>query len=326
MGIYIVRYSTTDQPSARWGVDRGEHVLALDHPATTLAQFLEQDGIAQARARLADPGEHDALPRSGVIYESPVTHPCQIVCQGKNYLEHLKETGTRPQDKTFNLLFSKASSTLNRPDGPVARPSGVRLMDYECELGLVVGRPLRGPRRFTPESLTEVIGGIVLANDVSARDVQIPHGQWFRGKSYRGFCPVGPRLYWLDADEGPKLGDLTLSLYVNDALRQQASTRQMMYPPHETLSELSELLDLEVGDLVLTGTPGGVALQAPGPFVQRLSRMTLSERDEKRLFVNIQARSGRYLNDGDRVRATIRNADGTIDLGTQQFSIVGERA
>ncbi|MCA9524212.1 MAG: fumarylacetoacetate hydrolase family protein [Myxococcales bacterium] len=322
MGFYIVRFSEGDSSEPLWGVERDERVLPLEVRSTTLRELIERGGIEAARARLDDPRDDGARSPEELTFWSPVTHPCQIVCQGKNYLEHLKETGTRPQDKTFNLLFSKASSTLNRPDGPVVRPAGVKLMDYECELGLVIGRRLGAPRRFTPETITEVVGGIVLANDVSARDVQVPQGQWYRGKSYRGFCPVGPRLYWLDPGDGPRIYQLALSLWVNDGLRQQATTQQMIYPPHETLGELSELCDLEIGDLVLTGTPGGVALQAPSPFVQRLSRITLSERDEKRLFVTLQARSGRYLHDGDRVRATIRSEDGQIDLGTQCWTVI----
>ena len=136
MGFYIVRFSEGDSSEPLWGVERDERVLPLEVRSTTLRELIERGGIEAARARLDDPRDDGARSPEELTFWSPVTHPCQIVCQGKNYLEHLKETGARPQDKTFNLLFSKASSTLNRPDGPVVRPAGVKLMDYECELGL----------------------------------------------------------------------------------------------------------------------------------------------------------------------------------------------
>ena len=255
MGFYIVRFSEGDSSEPLWGVERDERVLPLEVRSTTLRELIERGGIEAARARLDDPRDDGARSPEELTFWSPVTHPCQIVCQGKNYLEHLKETGTRPQDKTFNLLFSKASSTLNRPDGPVVRPAGVKLMDYECELGLVIGRRLGAPRRFTPETITEVVGGIVLANDVSARDVQVPQGQWYRGKSYRGFCPVGPRLYWLDPGDGPRIYQLALSLWVNDGLRQQAL--QFGFPPAESFTPTRWLHDgdtVELGGTVLTAT------------------------------------------------------------------------
>jgi 2,4-diketo-3-deoxy-L-fuconate hydrolase len=208
MGFPIVRYG-----DGAWGVLRGEEVFALPTRASTLAELLGEDVLGL----VAGAGSPVVVSQ----FLSPVTAPCQIVCQGKNYLDHLLETGVRPENKEHNLLFYKADSSLGAPVGLLKRPPGVRLLDYEIELGLVIGRALTSP--VLVSDLGSYVAGLVMANDVSARDVQVPERQWFRGKSFRGFCPVGPVFYFMEKSDWASLYSLELVLSVNGVVRQKAS-------------------------------------------------------------------------------------------------------
>jgi 2,4-diketo-3-deoxy-L-fuconate hydrolase len=253
---------------------------------------------------------------------SPVTAPCQIVCQGKNYLDHLIETGTHPQNKEFNLLFAKADSSLAPPSGVLRRPPGVRLLDYEVELGLVIGRDLLSPEKVGEGDLGRWVAGLVLANDVSARDVQVPERQWFRGKSFRGFCPVGPVFWYMEPADWAAFYSLELQLSVNGAVRQKSSVGLLMHRPPETLSLISSTFDLRVGDLILTGTPGGVSMRVPAkPRWEEIADVFLTDKVKFARFVEEQEASSRYLKEGDRIEASIRTADGRIDLGRQELVV-----
>src|SRR6185312_10809660 len=179
------------------------------------------------------------------------------------------ESGMDP-DRAFNMLFTKSTASLTGPDDDIVRPADVRLLDYEVELGIVLGRPIPGPVTVTEENLADYVGAFVLADDVSARDVQLPQGQWYKGKSYRTFCPVGPYLCVPGRDEVARWRELRLTLTVNGEMRQDGLAADMVFGPAATLTELSGLEHLDVGDLLLTGTPGGVALQPPPAVVQRL--------------------------------------------------------
>jgi 2-keto-4-pentenoate hydratase/2-oxohepta-3-ene-1,7-dioic acid hydratase in catechol pathway len=229
------------------------------------------------------------------------------------------ESGMDP-DRAFNMLFTKSTAALTGPDDEIVTPPHVKLLDYEVELGIVIGKAVTGPVTVTDADLADYVGGFVLANDVSARDVQLPQGQWYKGKSYRTFCPVGPYLCVPDQGDVPRWPELRLTLAVNGQPRQDSLAGDMVFPPAATLTELSQLEDLQVGDLLLTGTPGGVALQPPGAAAQRLVGL-LPEAKKWELFVRGQARSSAYLKPGDRVTASISTADGALDLGTQHNGV-----
>jgi 2,4-diketo-3-deoxy-L-fuconate hydrolase len=158
--------------------------------------------------------------------------------------------------------------------------------------------------------------GLVIGNDVSARDVQVPDGQFYKGKSYRTFCPLGPYLYVPEPAELSRWPDLELTLCVNGEVRQSAVAGEMIHRPAETLTEIMSIEDLEPGDVILTGTPGGVALAPPKKPLRAIAEL-LPESVKWRLFIDGQAKSPRYLQPGDRITATIRTPDGYIDLGTQ---------
>jgi 2-keto-4-pentenoate hydratase/2-oxohepta-3-ene-1,7-dioic acid hydratase in catechol pathway len=229
------------------------------------------------------------------------------------------ESGMNP-GRAFNMLFTKSTASLTGPDDDIIRPSQVRLLDYEVELGIVLGKPITGPVTITDADLPGYVGGFVIANDVSARDVQLPQGQWYKGKSYPTFCPGGPFLCVPDPGEVARWRDLRLRLSVNGTIRQDGLAGDMVFGPAATLTELSGLERLEAGDVLLTGTPGGCALQPPSAFVQRLASL-LPDAKRWELFIKGQSRSSAYLKPGDRVVASIRTDDGALDLGTQHNTV-----
>nr|AAW03331.1 hypothetical protein [Cystobacter fuscus] len=322
MGVHVARFKTGSE--IRWGVVREEKLVVIPGSYATLAEFLGE-GAARAR-RLAAAPEGETLAVRDVELLSPVTAPCNVVCQGQNYRSHMLEVGQDPDAKDFNQFFRKASSALTSSRGPIIKPERVRMLDYEIELGLVIGRHLSGPSRVKRENLHEFIAGLVICNDVSARDIQLAEGQWYKAKSFRTFCPAGPYLYLLDAEDNARVMNLNLRLSVNEQVRQDSNTSEMVYPPEETLSELSEVMDLFPGDLVMTGTPRGVAAGHNAPknakFIRKVLMAVLSEKDLSKLVVKMQSRNPAYLKDGDVVRATISSPDGGIHLGTQENRVV----
>ncbi len=315
MGKRLIRFSKGDE--ARWGLVEGPVAYELTAQPGSLGELLRD---LETSLRLCS-AEAQQIEDLEVL--SPVTAPCQIVCQGLNYSSHREESGQVAR-APYNLVFSKPASTLCGAHADVVRPHGVRLLDYELELGLVIGREIRQKTEITDSNLHEFVAGIVLTNDVSARDVQIPQQQWFKGKGFRTFCPVGPFLYLLDEDDVPRLHDLDIELRVNGEVRQQASTSQLLYGPAETLAELSGIMDLHPGDLVQTGTPGGVALQAPSALQQRIARALFSEEKLFEMFVERQAKNPRYLQDGDVMELRATSSDGVIDLGLMRTRVVAE--
>jgi len=221
----------------------------------------------------------------------------------------------------FNTLFRKASSCMAPADTDVVRPAHVRLLDYEVEIGLVMKRAITGPETITRDNLADYVGALVLHNDVSARDVQLPQTQFYKGKSYRTFGPTGPWLTLVDAEDLAKLEEIEVRLEVNGEIRQQALAAELSYKPAETLTELSELQDLGPGDLVVTGTPGGTAVKSPGALKMFIARM-LPDAKRWKMFIEHSLSDPDYLKDGDQMLASARTADGSLDLGQQRNRIV----
>ncbi|MEM8563586.1 MAG: fumarylacetoacetate hydrolase family protein, partial [Pseudomonadota bacterium] len=157
--------------------------------------------------------------------------------------------------------------------------------------------------------------------DVSARDVQLPQTQFYKGKSYRSFGPTGPWLTMVDADDLTKLDTIQVCLKVNNQIRQQAMAAELAYKPHETLTELSEMQDVGPGDLVVTGTPGGTALKAPGKMKMFVGRL-LPEARRWQIFIEGALSDPDYLRDGDQIHASAKTADGSLDLGDQHNRVV----
>jgi 2-keto-4-pentenoate hydratase/2-oxohepta-3-ene-1,7-dioic acid hydratase in catechol pathway len=317
LGYKIIRFKQREK--IQWGIVKNDKIYPVVGDYLLLADFIKH-GLSHAQA-LAKNCKGESLDLHGIKILNPVTAPCQIVCQGKNYRDHRIETGASPDRPDFNLLFSKGSSSLAPPKGQVICPSHVKLLDYELELGLVIGRNIHGPQKITQANLIDFVCGIVMANDISARDIQIPQGQWFKGKSFRTFCPTGPYLYVLDSSDIERLSDLQLTLKVNGEIRQNGNTRELLFGPAETLEEISQIMDLWAGDLILTGTPGGVALKVPSEHSQAMNAMPSPDRNRMDLFIKSQLEFPRYLKNGDVVESMIRSGDGAIDLGIQRFTI-----
>lgn len=303
---------------ARWGVVRNGCITPVPGDSTTTGDFIRGNTIATLSAI-----EGPTIPEAEVECLSPVTRNQQFVCQGANYRQHMIESGMDPDAKTFNMIFTKAASCLCAATSDVIRPAIVQFLDYEIELGLVLRRAITGPAKITDANLGDYIAGIVIVNDYSARDLQIPQMQFYKGKSFRSFGPVGPYLCLLEPDDLPRLKNLSLTLTVNGEVRQSDNTANLVYGPAETLTELSGVQDFEAGDLIATGTPSGCALAIPSPGKQRIAAL-LPEKKKWELFFKVQSARTQYLKPGDVVEATIRSPDGRIDLGTQRNRIVAE--
>jgi 2-keto-4-pentenoate hydratase/2-oxohepta-3-ene-1,7-dioic acid hydratase in catechol pathway len=279
-------------------------------------------------AALIERGESDWRIARGVTMAfdslkllSPVTTPCRVFCQGANYRQHMIESGLDPEAKAFNMFFTKSDASVGPAVGVVRRPSRVALLDYEIELALVFRRPISSPVIVTPETLKDYVFAVSIANDISARDVQLPETQFFKGKSYRGFCPIGPWLTVLEKEDLSRIDGLELQLAVNGMVRQRDNTANLVFKPAETISELSTFANVAPGDVLLTGTPSGCALRLPRPRLRRILQI-LPERQLWKLFLKTQRRRSQYLKPGDRITARIWRQDGRIDLGEQRTDII----
>ena len=317
MATNLVRFELGGTP--RWGVVSRSGVSPLREDYPTTAALIEH-GEADWRAAQKQAA---SLSLDSIKILSPVTTPARIYCQGANYRQHMIESGVDPDAKLFNMFFTKSDASIASAGDRVKRPKHVALLDYEIELALIFRSAVKGPVAVTGEALKDYVFAVAVGNDLSARDVQLPQTQFFKGKSYRGFCPLGPWLTALEDNEFGRLDDLELELTVNGATRQRDSTRNLVFKPAETISELSTFANIAPGDVLLTGTPAGCALRVPPPAVRRLAQL-LPDRQFWTLFLKSQSRRPQYLRPGDQIRARIFSADGRLDLGEQQTEFVAE--
>ena len=284
----------------------------IDTDATTTGELLADPEKIEAARRASRPST-----RPRWSWSRPVTAPCRVVAQMTNFASHVKDAGLNP-DTIPLTFFRKTSGSISGPFDDIVRPGHVRFLDYEVEIGLVIGRELPVGTQVTEENWTSFVAGLVVTNDVSARDVQLPKTQFFESKSYPTFTPVGPALVLLDDDELKRFGDLRLRLWVNGELRQDSVVDDdMIYSPLEALQALSRFQRLDAGDLLLTGTPEGTALSAPPKPVEIIAAL-LPPALKWKLFFQRQAKNPKYLKDGDVVELAIGTDDGAIDLGRQR--------
>jgi 2,4-didehydro-3-deoxy-L-rhamnonate hydrolase len=318
MALHVLHY--LHHGRAQWGVVANGAITPIPGEFKSTAEFIEANPVERLRV-LSGP----TLAESEVQWLSPVTANQQFICQGANYRQHMIESGMDPDVKKFNMIFTKATSCIVPADSPVVKPDGVRFLDYEIELGLVLKRDITSRETVTEESLHDYIAGAVIVNDYSARDIQIPQMQFYKGKSYRTFGPVGPYLCLLERHDIPKLKELVLTLTVNGSVRQNDSTAGLVYGPAETLTELCRVHDLRAGDLLATGTPSGCALSIPSPEKQRAAAQ-LPDAEKWRLFLKMQEERPQYLRVGDVVAAHIASYDRSINLGVQHNVVMDEAA
>ncbi len=223
--------------------------------------FLARGGLEEARAAAA------ALPvlegAADLRVGAPIARPSAVYCIGMNYVAHAAEGGSAPPERI--VLFMKPPNTVVGPDDDVAIPRGSTKTDWEVELGIVIGR--RASYLASQEDAAEHIAGYVIANDLSEREwqLEISGGQWIKGKSAPGFCPVGP---WLVTPDEVDAHDVRLRSWVNGEPRQDSRTADLIFGIDEIVWTLSQHLVLEPGDLILTGTPEGVALSGRFPYLR----------------------------------------------------------
>ncbi|MEM5421036.1 fumarylacetoacetate hydrolase family protein [Paraburkholderia ferrariae] len=318
MAIHVLHYLHDGR--AQWGVVADGVITPIPGEFSSTGAFIAANPVERLMT-LNGP----SIPEAKVQWLSPVTTDQQFICQGANYRQHMIESGMDPDVKKFNMIFTKATSCIVAASSAVVKPDAVRFLDYEIELGLVLKRDITSRETITDENLHEYIAGAVIVNDYSARDIQIPQMQFYKGKSYRTFGPVGPYLCLLEKQDMPKLKELVLTLTVNGTVRQNDTTAGLVYGPAETLSELSGVQDLRTGDLLATGTPSGCALSIPSPEKQRAAAQ-LPEAEKWRLFLKMQEDRPQYLQIGDVVEAQIVSYDRSINLGTQRNLVVEEAA
>jgi acylpyruvate hydrolase len=226
-----------------------------------LIAFGGPDGVSEvlASGRLPGPSGGE-WPLDDVRLLAPVPRPGTIYAIGLNYADHIAETGAeRPQAP---IVFVKVAGSVAPPGGPIRCPEVVKRLDYEGELAIVIGADGQ-------------IGGYCIADDVSARDLQRREPQWTRAKGADTFCPFGP---WVTTpDEITDPGDLRLRTWVNDELRQDSSTSQLIFGCEELVQFIGETCTLQPGDLILTGTPNGVGhAQDPPVFLQPGDRVRIA--------------------------------------------------
>jgi len=188
----------------------------------------------------------------------PTLNPSKIVCVGRNYAAHAKELGNEVPKEP--LIFLKPPSSLIRKGESIRLPTVSKQVEYEGEIGVIVGTRLR---KATREQASAAVVGIAAANDVTARDLQKSDGQWTRAKGFDTFCCVG------EIGKAPAdLSSLTVTTRVNGVVRQQGKATDLVFDVPAILMFISGVMTLEAGDLVLTGTPDGVGTLAPGDVVE----------------------------------------------------------
>ncbi|UCD94094.1 MAG: fumarylacetoacetate hydrolase family protein [Candidatus Zixiibacteriota bacterium] len=203
---------------------------------------------------------------TGVFYDpssvkllAPV-EPSKIVCIGLNYKEHVKESQSADKAPDEPVLFMKPPSSLIGPGDRIVYPEMAERVDYEAELGVIIGRECKNAAAIEAE---DYIFGFTCVNDVTARDLQKKDGQWTRGKGFDTFCPVGP---WIV--DRLKYEDLLVESYLNGQLRQSSRTSMLIFPIPELISFISKVMTLYPGDLISTGTPAGVGPMQPGDRIE----------------------------------------------------------
>ena len=320
MSLNIVRYQLNETTS--WGVLAKDKIIPLAIPCTTTADLL---AIGLDQLLIEAGKETQMIDASQVILLSPITENAKVLCQGANYRQHIIDSGLDPDSQSFNMFFTKSSASITPPRGVIIKPNHVKLLDYEIEMALVLGKQTNSAVQVNASNLHEYVAGICIGNDVSARDIQIPQMQFHKGKSYRTFCPLGPVLCLLSREETHYLDEMKLTLTVNGETRQNDMTSNLVFKPAETLTEFSQIANFEPGDVLMTGTPSGCALGLPPPAVVRMTGL-LPEAKKWQLFKKSQQRRSQYLQAGDRVELSIVSSDGKIDLGRQLHTIVDEGA
>ncbi len=256
----LVRYS--DASKVRLGVIKGDGVIDLSNRVAGVSESMidliaDWDRLRPRVAELTARATADA-PLASVRLLAPIARPSKIIAIGLNYADHIKESGQpTPQYQTW---FTKAATSINGPYDPIELPLASKMTDYEAELVVIISRRCK---HVPKERAAEVVFGYTCGNDVSVRDWQMRSGQWVLGKSFDTHAPIGPWI--ITADE---LGDphtLGIRCIVNGEMRQNSNTANLVFGVFDQIAHLTQAMTLEPGDVLFTGTPGGVGAAAKPP-------------------------------------------------------------
>jgi 2-keto-4-pentenoate hydratase/2-oxohepta-3-ene-1,7-dioic acid hydratase in catechol pathway len=249
----------------RFEHDGARHFGALDGDTVT-ATSLNWAGILAGQRSVSGP----QFSLEEVRLLAPIERPGKVIAIGLNYMDHCRETNIEPPKSP--IVFAKFPTAITGPGTPIRWSAGLtREVDYEAELAVVIGRTAR---RVSEAEALDHVCGYTAANDVSARDLQFSDGQWVRAKSLDTFCPLGPAL--VTADEIPDPQALAIRCVLNGQIVQDSHTREMIFSVAHLISFCSQAFTLEVGDVILTGTPHGTgAFRTPKLFMQHGDRVAI---------------------------------------------------
>ncbi len=264
------------------GALRDNDVVLLDNVAPDMLSLIEMgaSGLRRASQIVAEARPQDKRPLDRIKLLAPIPRPRKnIVCLGMNYVEHAYESlrakglpETLPEHPVF---FTKAVTSINDPDGPIPLDMSItQQLDYEVELAIVIGARGKNIRR---EDAMSYVWGYTIVNDVSARDLQTRHQQFFKSKSLDGYCPLGPCI--LTADELPDPSELSLRLRVNGETRQASTVADLIFDIPTIIEVLSLGQTLEPGDIIATGTPSGVGMGRRPPEYLKVGDVVEAEID-----------------------------------------------
>ncbi|MBE5817173.1 MAG: fumarylacetoacetate hydrolase family protein [Clostridiales bacterium] len=246
----LVSFINNNDFTAKWGILQNEEILVLSisQKYPTLDSFI-------ASGEEIDKSVIEKISVNDVRLTSPVSAKRNIFCVGKNYLDHLNEIKATAANSVpkFPSFFTKSSMTLNGPyDNVPLHGNATSGVDYEGEIAVIIGKECRN---VSVEDAEDYIFGYAIANDVTARDLQTQHMQWFKGKSLDGFCPIGPAVVTKDEFNTE---NAEITTYVNGEMRQHSFMSNMIFDVPTIIYYLSQGMTLLPGDIILTGTPSGV--------------------------------------------------------------------
>jgi 2-keto-4-pentenoate hydratase/2-oxohepta-3-ene-1,7-dioic acid hydratase in catechol pathway len=258
----LIRYGLPgEEKPGLWRDDRIIDLKSIFPAMPDIGEEFFREGWLEKVQKITTDGK-----RMQVRFGSPVCRPGKIICIGKNYMEHAKEGGFDIPKKP--LLFAKASSSLTGPYDPILLPRSCGQVDWEVELAVVIGKE---GKRIEKNNAIDYVAGVAVMNDVSGRQAQFSDSQWFRGKSFDTFAPMGPALVTLD--EIDNLQDLRLTTLLDGQVMQEGSTADMIFTVTDLITYISEDITLFPGDIISTGTPSGVGIFRDPPVLLKAGNL-----------------------------------------------------
>ncbi|MDH3798749.1 MAG: fumarylacetoacetate hydrolase family protein [Desulfobacterales bacterium] len=252
----LIRFGPVGQEKpGLWQADRVVDLRAIFPEIPDISERFFKDGWLQRIQQIEDPGQE-----MDVRLGCPLCRPSKIICLGLNYLDHNEESGFEKPQRP--LLFSKTPNALTGPFDPIMLPQSCDQIDWEVELAVVIGRT---GKRIAAEDALDYVAGFSVLNDVSGRQAQFSDSQWFRGKSFDTFAPMGPALVTIDEIEN--FQNLKLTARVNGEIMQDGNSADMIFDIPTIIAFISQDITLWPGDIISTGTPSGVGIFRDPPVL-----------------------------------------------------------